>query len=179
MAAPLLTPDQEAEALRLYQIGLKAGRRARNLTPDQKAEGIRRYDIGRAAGRVARRLCNDRLTERYGLSPRAIDRIAGKGIKYAHSSQAYQNVPSDTIDAMWADITERDRQRSIRSANTTLVIAKELGVDEMKLRSQCEYHAKKLYGRTPTVNQKPETPDAVSAFLTKAASSAAPFVGYY
>ena len=150
-----------------------------NLTAEQRAEGIRRYDIGRAAGRAARKLCNDRLTERYGLSGRAIDRIAGKGIKYAHSSRAYQGVPSDTIDALWADITERDRQRSIQSANTTLVIAKELGVDEMKLRSQCEYHAKKLYGRTPVADQKPETPDAVRTFLTSAGASSVPFVGYY
>jgi len=150
-----------------------------NLTPEQRAEGIRRYDIGRAAGRAARKLCNDRLTERYGLSARAIDRIAGKGIKYAHSSRAYQNVPSDTIDALWADITERDRQRSIRSANTTLVIAKDLGVDEMKLRSQCEYHAKKLYGRTPVADQKPETPEPVRSFLTMPATSWATCAGYY
>jgi len=150
-----------------------------NLTPEQRAEGIRRYDIGRAAGRAARKLCNDRLTERYGLSARAIDRIAGKGIKYAHSSRAYQNVPSDTIDALWADITERDRQRSIQSANTTLVISKELGVDEMKLRSQCEYHAKRRAGRTPVADRQPETPELVRVFLTMPSASSAPFVGYY
>jgi len=34
MTKPLLTPAQEVEALRLYQVGLKAGRRARMLTPD-------------------------------------------------------------------------------------------------------------------------------------------------
>ena len=30
MSAPLLTPAQEAEALRLYQIGLKAGRKPKD-----------------------------------------------------------------------------------------------------------------------------------------------------
>jgi hypothetical protein len=124
-------------------------------------------------------LRTDALSEKYGMSCRVIDRIAGKGIKYALSSRAYQDVPRETINALWADITERDRQRSIRAANTTVVIAKDLGVDEMKLRSQCEYHAKKQDGRTPVANQKAGTPAAVNAFLTKAASSPAPFVGYY
>ena len=150
-----------------------------NLTPEQRAEGIRRYDIGRAAGKAARKLCNEQLTEQYGLSPSAIDRIAGRGIKYAHSSRAYQDVPREAINALWADITERDRQRSIRSANTTLVIAKELGVDEMKLRSQCEYHAKRQAGRTPVADRKPESPECVRWFLTMPSASPAPFVGYY
>jgi hypothetical protein len=149
------------------------------LTPEQHAEGMRRYDIGRAAGKAARKLRTDVLSEKHGLSSRAIDRIAGKGIKYAHSSQAYQDVPSDTIDALWADITERDRQRSIRAENTTVVIARDLGVDEMKLRSQCEYHAKKQDGRTPVADRKPESPVSVRSFLAMPSASPAPFVGYY
>ena len=150
-----------------------------NLTPDQRAEGIRRYDIGRAAGSAARKLRTDALSEKYGMSCRVVDRIAGKGIKYALSSRAYQDVPRETINALWADITERDRHRSIRAANTTVVIAKDLGVDEMKLRSQCEYHAKRQAGRTPVADRKPESPECVRWFLTMPSASPAPFVGYY
>ena len=153
MSAPLLTPAQEVEALHRYQIGLEAGRKARKLS-------------------------SEKLAEKYGISSAAIDRIAGQGIKYAHGSRAYQNTPHKVLNELWADIKERDRQRSICSANTVAVLAGELGVEGFKMRSRMDYAAKKAARAERSPNRKVER-FPVHWFLTMPAINPGVSAGYY
>ena len=155
MTKPLLTKAQEVEALRLYQVGLKAGRRARKLTPDF-------------------------LSIKHDISTRSIRRIAGKGLAHAFGSAAYQDISHNALTALWADISERDRQRSIRAEHSVQVISDKLGVCPIKFQARMDYLTKKeVPGRGPVRDSRPETPDFVRAFVTMPAINPGQSMGYY
>jgi len=155
MSAPLLTPAQEAEALRLYQIGLKAGRRARKLTPDF-------------------------LSLKHDISTRSIRRISGKGKAHAFGSAAYQDISHDALTALWDDISDRDRQRSIRAEHSVKTLSNELGACPIKFQARMDYLTKKeVPVRGPVRDSRPETPDFVRAFVTMPAINPGAAMGYY
>ena len=155
MTKPLLTPAQEVEALRLYQVGLKAGRRARKLTPDF-------------------------LSIKHDISTRSIRRISGKGKAHAFGSAAYQDISHDALTALWNDISDRDRQRSIRAEHSVNAISDKLGVCPIKFQARMDYLTKKeVPGREPVQDRKPQTPDFVRAFMTMPAINPGVSMGYY
>jgi len=150
------------------------------LTPEQEAEALGRYQIGLDAGRKALKLTPEILSLKHDIGVRSIRRMVGKGLAYTLGSAAYQDIPHDALIALWDDISNRDRQRSIHAEYSAKIIADNLGVCPIQLQSRMDYLTnKRILRRQPMKDRESETPDFVRGFLFMPAINPGQSLGYY
>jgi len=152
-----------------------------SICPLQEQKVFARYKNGLKAGRKARGLGSENLADKYNITIKAVRRIAACGIEYAKGSRAYQDIPHETLTALWRDIKEREKQRNIRFQDGITTMAKELGVCSHKLRGRMDYLFKREFGKrhVPACRVEPLTKSPSHWFFHIPATNPGQSQGYY
>jgi len=148
------------------------------LTPAQEAEALRRYMLARSLRKQAAQYKSTILAERFDMTRGRIDRLINIGLDAALASKSYQSHTPEALRELQSCLDRRAELLSQVAEHTALKIAADLGVNYRKLMQDMEYKIGRDAGKpAPKVEREKTCP--VAWFLTMPAVSAGQSMGYY